>query len=486
MSAVITSRERSVYKLDAVIASGTKPSPLNKPSIQISAKSEWPKLLPLPEPEIGKAEKFPLEALGPVAGIAAIAVSRDVQAPDALAASSILATAALATQSLAMVKMPHGQVAPLSLYVISAVGSGDRKSATDSVATHPVEEYRRKQGREHAQRLIEHSARIGDKDAKPPIAQALIVSKATVEGLHSILGTQSHVGLFSSEGGELLGGHSLREERRSAGLSWYLKAWGGETLDALTRGDGMSLRLGRRVSMHAMVQPVLMQSLMADPLAQGQGFLARCLASQPSSIAGTRIFRAVDPMIDSGVKTYQAAVKTLLEQPPKFHEHGDGFELCPRVLSMSNAAVTLWVKFYDEIERLQANGNALSGARAFASRAAEHAARIAGVLTILGDASAGHIASETMEGAIEVARFYMGEHVRLAGTSMANERLSLLCSLLNFLISKRSIAITDVLRYAPNQVRKLKAEGTKELINELVDRGYVRIQGGHYFARSGV
>ena len=51
--------------------------------------------------------------------------------------------------------------------------------------------------------------------------------------------------VVGGEGGELLGGHSLREDKRAAGLSWLLKAWGGETLDDLTRGAGLSLLPGR-------------------------------------------------------------------------------------------------------------------------------------------------------------------------------------------------------------------------------------------------
>ncbi len=142
-------------------------------------------------------------------------------------------------------------------------------------------------------------------------------------------------GVFTGEGGELLGGHSLREDRRSAGLAWFLKAWGAETLDTLTRGDGLSILLGRRVSMHAMVQPVLLRGLLIDPLAQGQGFLARCLVSEPGTLAGTRLFKAGNPAEAPAVKAYHAAMRHLLSMQARVNGHGDGYELQTRPLGPS-------------------------------------------------------------------------------------------------------------------------------------------------------
>ncbi|MBK8863463.1 MAG: DUF3987 domain-containing protein [Betaproteobacteria bacterium] len=119
----------------------------------------WPKLDPLPEVSTPKPKKFPLKALGPLAGLAALATARDVQAPDSLAAGSVLAAAALAAQPHADVLLPHGQRAPLSLNIITGAGSGDRKSATDQVACWPVEEYRKA-----GPRLRHHAGRIRSRE----------------------------------------------------------------------------------------------------------------------------------------------------------------------------------------------------------------------------------------------------------------------------------------------------------------------------------
>ena len=191
----------------------------------------WPALDPLPDVVKTKPQAFPFHGLGELLGNAARAIAQGVQAPDALAGGSVLASAALAAQAHADIVMPHGQRAPLSVFVITAALSGDRKTATDAVANLPAEEHRRDQARKHAVELAQFEQdkahrQKGDPELERPVARSLTIGKATVEGLHMMLRAQSHVGVFTGEGGELLGGHSLREDRRSAGLSWFLKAWG--------------------------------------------------------------------------------------------------------------------------------------------------------------------------------------------------------------------------------------------------------------------
>ena len=167
----------------------------------------WPKLDPLPEVAQSKPAPFPFGSLGPILGPAAKAIHRDVQVPDAVAAGSVLAASSLAAQPHADIVLPHGQRAPLSLFIATGAYSGERKSAADQIVQCEVEEIRREQARKY---LAERAAASGEKDAPKVIARSLTIGKATVEGLQMILAHQPHVGLFSAEGGEMLGGHSLR------------------------------------------------------------------------------------------------------------------------------------------------------------------------------------------------------------------------------------------------------------------------------------
>src|SRR5947199_401245 len=92
-------------------------------------------LVPVPP----RAPEFPIDALGPVLGPAAKAISDRVQAALAMSGQSVLAAAALAVQGHANVELPTGQIRPISEFFVSIAESGDRKSSCDELALAPVE-----------------------------------------------------------------------------------------------------------------------------------------------------------------------------------------------------------------------------------------------------------------------------------------------------------------------------------------------------------
>ena len=80
-----------------------------------------------------------------------------------------------------------------------------------------------------------------------------------------------------------------------------------------------------------------------------------------------------------------------------------------------------------------------------------------------------------MAGAIAVAIFYLGEHVRLMGQSVARLRDERLRGVLAFLKERGPrVRHADVLQRVPRPLRSLKAEGLAALLDELERRGYVR------------
>lgn len=443
---------------------------------------DWGPLEALPDPVDPTPAPFPFDALGPVLGPAARAIADSVQAPDSLAGGGVLAAAAVAAQAHANVTLPHGQEVPVSLYVAGAADSGARKSAVDAVTCQPIDEQRKHDARVQAQAMAAFKAarakrKPGDDAEEPPFAKTLTIGKATTEGLHKLLVTQPHIGLFSPEGAEFVGGHSMRDEKRAAGIAWLLKAWGGETLDSMTRGDGLSVLVGRRVSMHVLMQPVILRTLLADPLAQGQGWIARTLIAAPRSLAGTRLFRAGQVAATKlpEVLTYYAALRRLLDMPLPLQSDGDGCELNPRAMSLDEGAAAVWIEFYNEVERQQADDAPLAGVRAWASKAAEHAARIAAVIALMEDATAAEVPAAAMEGAVAITAFYLGEHVRLMGQSVERLHLQRLRDLLAWLRGRGTrVRHADVLQYLPRDLRDLKAEGINPLLGELERRAYIR------------
>ena len=85
----------------------------------------------------------------------------------------------------------------------------------------------------------------------------------------------------------------------------------------------------------------------------------------------------------------------------------------PRALTISAGATGIWRQFYDHIEGQCGAGNELEGVGDFAAKAAEHAARIAGVITLVEDLHAREVGLAAMEGGVELANWYVGGANRL-------------------------------------------------------------------------
>ena len=189
------------------------------------------------------------------------------------------------------------------------------------------------------------------------------------------------------------------------------------------------------------------------------------------------MFCDVDPRKNPAVIAYNERIRALLETVPEYWPEGDGYELKPRDLHMHDDARAMWIAFYNEIERQQANGDALEGARPFASKAAEHAARFAGIITMVENPAATQIDSAAMDGAIELAGFYMGEHLRLTGAGRHDRHGGDLRCLLNWMQeASTTVPKKDVLQKSPRRLGR-KAGRINPLLEELTQRGYIREAG---------
>jgi hypothetical protein len=141
----------------------------------------------------------------------------------------------------------------------------------------------------------------------------------------------------------------------------------------------------------------------------------------------------------------------------------------------------------DNRSHKQLDGGELAGARAFASKAAEHAARVAGVVELVSDPDAAEISVETMAGAIQVIAFYIGEHLRLTGASIEHQRLTQLQALVQWFREQPALVKhADLLQRTPRSIRTLKSDGIKPLIEELSQRGYIRAVGNAWEVRRGL
>lgn len=451
-------------------------------------------------PPMPKAERFPVEGLCPVLSSAASAIARKVQAPEAIAAQSVLAVAALAAQAHADVMLPYGQTRPLSLFFGTVAASGDRKTTTDNEALWPVrrrekalcEEYDRahrdwmiaqaawsaEKKKIEADRKLDldrRRATLADLGPEPvrPLHPFLTAPEPTIEGLiKAWVSAPAGLGIFASEGGMFIGGHGMSQDNRLRTAASYSEIWDGRPIKRIRALDGVSILHGRRLSMHLMVQHDAAAQFLADPLLRDQGLLSRVLVAAPDSIAGTRFYRDSVPEDDAAIRAYGARILSILEAPWPIVD-GRRNELEPRTLVMTTDAANSWRAFYDHVEKQCGPGNDLHPVQDFAAKIAEHAARIAGVLTIVDDLRATEIGVGAMHSALALADWYLAEAVRLQRAARTDPRLFRAQQLLDWLRERGEdeISFREIVRLGPSALR-MKASA-EEAVAILLSHGWI-------------
>ena len=466
-----------------------------------------------PEPlrrEPPPPEPYPLEALGSMLYPAALALRRIIQAPDALIAQSLLAAAALCVQPHANVII-DGRVSPLSIFAITVGASGERKTAVDTLALKPIADRQRglvegyrEDTRSHKRELKEFERcerellgkKVVDLGAvkanreqkkaaldglgdppEPPLLPNLLASDPTSEGLFKLFANgQPSLGLFSDEGALFIGGAALMKEVRLRTIGALSKLWDGRPLDRVRSGDGASVLFDRRLSLHLMMQPLVAVELFSDPIFADQGFLSRVLCAWPESTAGTRRYRSEDASQDPAIGRYWALLKTLLERPYPLRE-GTRNELAPRLIPLADAAKAVWIRYCNTIEGQLGSGQPLEPIRGFANKAAEHAARIAGILAVIEAPDTAVIEVPHVQAGIALMDYYLTEMLRIQETGACDPDLHLAERLLQWARGYEVIHLQLVYQFGPNAIRE--AETAKKLCRLLEAHGWLTpIEGG--------
>lgn len=465
----------------------------------ISFKAEGPQ--PLLR-EIPPGEAYPVEALGPLR--AAVQAVQDIsQAPLAIAAQSALSVASLAVQGFADVQTLGGD-APCSLFCLTIAESGERKSTCDRLLMRGVRDFEHEQAEAYraayAEYEVAHEVWAGKRkrlmteaagadpakatkaeaglralgpEPRAPLLPKLTAQEPTLEGLLKLyqLGRPS-LGLFSDEAGGFIGGHAMNADNRLKTIAGLSQLWNGDTVDRIRSGDGASDFPGRRLAAHLMAQPIAARPLLADPQASGQGFLARFLITDPPSAIGARLRRGHAPESEAAIASFNARLAAVLATP--LPTGGTPQELAPVRLPLSQAAHELLWRFYEATERSQGAGRELEHVRAYASKAAEQAARIAGVLTLWGELDAPAVSPEAMLWGVTLAQFYLSEAQRLAEAGAVSEETNRAEVLRKWLVESwphPEIMPREVVQSGPNRLRESKA--ARATLSVLVAHGWL-------------
>lgn len=457
--------------------------------------------LPLTRP-MQPNEPFPVDVLPLVMRAAVQRVHEVVQAPLDMICQSFLAAATLAVQPYANVLI-DGRCFPLSNNFVAVGESGERKSATDRIATGPIKERQRRESESFHQGKQAYEATLAswqnrrkaafkedDKDVieallnnlgdEPKYVQPFyIFEEPSFEGIERAYAEGRYtLGLFSDEGGRFLGGYAMSKDNQTKTVTGLSKLWDGDPIDRVRGGDGLSVLYGRRFAMHLMIQPILCGQLFGNSMMTGQGFLSRCLCSYPASTIGRRPYKAQDLSADPAITAYNAEINSILDKPLPLNERPD-MGLKPPTITIAKDAKGTWIAFADHIELLQREGGDLFPIKGFASKAAEHAARITGVLALFEIPDATEISADALNGGIAIAQYYIGEALRLFHSASDDQELITAQKVFDWGMQQEGqmIALAELYRCGPNAVRDKKTATRMMDILEQHHRA-LRIEGG--------
>lgn len=321
---------------------------------------------------------YPVQALGEVLGEAALAIADKGQVDPAMAGQSLLAAAALLTQSRADVRTFAG-IKPLSLYLLTIALSADGKSAADSVATRPIEQYQRERTREHkglVDTLMSTPRKKGDAPPAVPPDPYLLMRDPTIEGVRrDFANGQPSQGAFTAEGGAVLAGYGMSADNRIKTGAGFNSLWDNGELSVSRALSGRLQLYDRRLSIHWLVQPDAARTALQDPVLSNIGFWPRFIVAWPEPLAPRRAdpFR---PDRDPRIGRYWSRCTELLVPL------GEDCSGQPAI-EFDDAAYQLAGRFFERLEiEAKLDGGSLTAVRAFALRATEHLFRVAGVLAV--------------------------------------------------------------------------------------------------------
>ena len=363
---------------------------------------------------------------------------QNVQAPSALIGLSVLSTIAMVLQALFDVRLPSGNVSPLSLFTAGIAASGERKSTLERLLARPIHAFDEKQLAQHAFDKVSHEFALGkwktesrrfaravdklppgDERDKLTLAQIehvrtqpiaprrrhiVLESVSTASFMEAVDGDGESVAFHTPEGGTFLNGGAMDL------METLNKGWDGANL-TYDRAHKRNLFARRpRVSISMMVQEaVLLDSISKrGNLFRLSGHAARYLFANPPSTQGSRMQFSLEHDW-SCLAEFHHRLQQFLDQLEAKRNTGN---VEREILTFSEDATQLYKDKANEIEVLIRPDGAWFEIRDFASKALEHAGRVSGLLHKFCKQE-GQISADTFTRAWQLVQWHAEEFKRL-------------------------------------------------------------------------
>ena len=453
-----------------------------------------------------KPTPYPINAFTGLLRRVIEAVAYYAQVPLAMAGQCVLGALAHMGQRFIDAPMGHGHM-PVSLILITEGESGSGKTQAMGLTHFKIKEYERQQyasylddiaawESEKAGLKSKELASFLDENPKPYNPKNLF-DDATIEPIldRFISGEMNNASWTTDEAGQFFNGHTMTGDTAGSALSAITKLYSDGEVSRLRsqksayatpQTDAHSVRM----TLLLQGQRVVLEQALTDPLMNGQGFLARALIACPEDLRGHRVWddekrRNDSPYDDPDLIAYCSRCQSLLDPLPA-NLPNDITGARQRIkMQWADGAEQNFYKHMQAIENRQARGQALEYLKAYASRMAENASRIASLMAFFEEREV--ITTDDITRAFMLVEYSTNERLRYldatpTGEQNDSEKLS------GWLVDKargknpHKLNRTYIANNAPNPLRKNtkllqieldKLESAKHIRQEMEGRSKV-------------
>lgn len=309
----------------------------------------------------------------------------------ALVALPTLATTAAAIGSARRVTIKRGWGEPSILWCLTVARSGSAKSPACDSATEPLEA---------VERAEVHAASQSEGESAIPVR---VVADTTREALDVIL-SQNESGLLltADEASSFIGGIDRYGSGKSSDAGRWLPLWQAKAVRR-HRATGDAKRVfvpNPHLSFAGCITPGGMTDFVRSQHNEN-GLLARMLIAMPNPRAAQWTDR--EPSVEA-VEGYAAIIETLAKIPPDRRSDGTPW---PRLVRLAKDARAVFIPHFNWTKTEAAKSD--DAMAAMLSKLAGQTARIALVFSMASDPDSDVIRADSMERAVELARWFASE-----------------------------------------------------------------------------
>ena len=357
-----------------------------------------------PEPlanDPSKPTPYPINAFTGLLRQVIEAVAYYAQVPTAMAGQCVLG--ALAHMGQRFIDAPFGHShMPASLILITEGESGSGKTQAMGLTHFKIKEYERQQYIKYLDDVTTwESDKAGLKgkelstfldDNPKPYNPKNLFDDATIEPIldRFISEEMNNASWTTDEAGQFFNGHTMTGDTAGSALSAITKLYSdGEVSRLRSQKSAYATPQtdahGVRMTLLLQGQRVVLEQALTDPLMNGQGFLARALIACPEDLRGQRTWddeqrRNDSPYDNPYLIEYWSHCYSLLDPLPANLPNDTQGEPQRIKMQWAKGAEQAFYEHMQAIENRQAQGQAIEYLKAYASRMAENASRIASLM----------------------------------------------------------------------------------------------------------